>query len=88
MCGFIAGVVVLLFVFISTGNFLQQNPEAWWVVFLLIGAVVAVWFWLRWIKIENNRTYLLRIADDPNAVRSSFVNTRALALASKAVMLE
>jgi hypothetical protein len=74
MCGFIAGVVVLLFVFISTGNFLQQNPEAWWVVFLLIGAVVAVWFWLRRIKIENNRTYLLRIADELEAIISNFAS--------------
>lgn len=74
MCGFIAGVFVLIFVFVSTGNFLQQNPDAWWVVFLLIGAIAIVVYLFRRIKIENNRTYLLRIADELEAMIANFAN--------------
>ena len=74
MCGFIVGFIFLLMFVASAGGWLEQNPEAWWVVFLLIGAVVAVWFWLRWIKIENNRTYLLRIADELEAIIANFAS--------------
>ncbi len=72
MCGFIAGVVVLLFVFISTGNFLQQNPGAWWIVCLILGLIAILLWQVRRSKLENNRLYLLRIADELEAIIANF----------------
>jgi len=74
MCGFIAGVLVLIFVFVSTSNYLQQNPEAWWVVFLIIAAIAIAVYLFRRIKVENNRTYLLRIADELEAIIANFAS--------------
>ncbi len=74
MCGFIAGVLVLIFVFVSTSNFLQQNPEYWWVVFLILGVIAIGLYLLRRMKIENNRIYLLRIADDLEAIIANFAS--------------
>jgi hypothetical protein len=74
MCGFIAGVLVLIFVFVSTSNYLQQNPEYWWVVFLIIGLIAIGWYLLRRMKIADNRTYLLRIADELEAIIADFAN--------------
>jgi hypothetical protein len=74
MCGFIAGVLVLIFVFVSTSNYLQQNPEYWWVVFLIIGLIAIGWYLLRRMKIENNRIYLLRIADELEAIIANFAS--------------
>jgi hypothetical protein len=74
MCGFIAGVLVLIFVFVSTSNYLQQNPEYWWVIFLIIAAIAIAVYLFRRIKVENNRTYLLRIADELEAIIADFAN--------------
>ena len=74
MCGFIAGVLVLIFVFVSTSNYLQQNPEYWWVVFLIIGLIAIGWYLLRRMKIADNRTYLLRIADELEAIIADFAS--------------
>jgi hypothetical protein len=74
MCGFIAGVLVLIFVFVSTSNYLQQNPEYWWVVFLIIGLIAIGWYLLRRMKIADNRTYLLRIADELEAIIANFAS--------------
>jgi hypothetical protein len=74
MCGFIAGVLVLIFVFVSTSNYLQQNPEYWWVVFLVIGLIAIGWYLLRRMKIADNRTYLLRIADELEAIIADFAS--------------
>ncbi len=74
MCGFIAGVLVLIFVFVSTSNYLQQNPEYWWVVFLIIGLIAIGWYLLRMMKIADNRTYLLRIADELEAIIADFAS--------------
>jgi hypothetical protein len=74
MCGFIAGVLVLIFVFVSTSNFLQQNPEYWWVVFLILGVIAIGLYLLRRMKIENNRLYLLRIADELEAIIANFAS--------------
>ncbi len=74
MCGFIAGVLVLIFVFVSTSNFLQQNPEYWWVIFLIIAAIAIAVYLLRRMKIADNRTYLLRIADELEAIIADFAN--------------
>jgi hypothetical protein len=74
MCGFIAGVLVLIFVFVSTSNYLQQNPEYWWVVFLIVGLIAIGLYLLRRMKIENNRIYLLRIADDLEAIIANFAS--------------
>jgi hypothetical protein len=74
MCGFIVGFIFLLLFIASAGSFLQQNPEAWWVIFLIIGAIAIAVYLFRRIKVENNRTYLLRIADELEAIIADFAN--------------
>ena len=72
MCGFIAGALVLIFVFVSSGNYLQQNPEAWWVVFIVIGAIAIAWYLIRQYKREKNIGYMLRVADELEAISGKF----------------
>jgi hypothetical protein len=72
MCGLIAGLLLIFFVVVSTGNFLEQNPEGWLVVFLCIGLIAAVWHLIRQNKVEKNISYMLRIADELEAIISKF----------------
>ena len=74
MCAFIVGAVLLIFFIASAGSWLEQNPEAWWVVFLVIGVIAIALYLLRRSKIENNRAYLLRIADELEVIIASFAS--------------
>ena len=74
MCAFIVGLVFLILFVASAGNWLEQNPEAWWAVFLIIGVIAIALYLLRRSKIENNRAYLLRIADELEAIISNFAS--------------
>ncbi len=72
MCGFILGFIFLLMFVASAGGWLEQNPEGWIVVFLAIAVFVAIWYFLRKSRIENNIAAMERIADELEAIIKDF----------------
>lgn len=74
MCAFIVGLVFLILFVASAGNWLEQNPWGWLVVFLCIGLVAAVWFLIRKSRIENNMVAMERIADELEVIVKDFAD--------------
>lgn len=74
MCAFIVGLVFLVLFVASAGNWLEQNPWGWLVVFLCVGLVAAVWFLMRKSRIENNMVAMERIADELEVIVKDFAD--------------